>query len=216
MCSSDASSRRTASQNSASPGASTTSPHTVIARRPPGASHCPRPPQQAGHVVHEEEAEHRQHRVERRRRHRQRLDVARPRSAPASDPQRWPERGPARRATASGRRPAPRPTVPTARAAGSADAPVPQHRSSTRSPGARCEPLHRAPSVLVPEGQRVEVIGRRRVGGDDARVVGHGRRRHDTLQPLSGGPVPLPLGTPWRDRLITREARALSCSCTTG
>ena len=39
MGSSDGSSRRTASQNSGSPGASTTSPHTVIAKRPPGASH---------------------------------------------------------------------------------------------------------------------------------------------------------------------------------
>ena len=165
MCSSDGSSRRTASQNSASPGASTTSPHTVIASCPPGASHDHARPEQAGHVVEEEEAEHRHHRVERAGANvsastsptskRACVEPGGRRRARACVDERRREVHAEHRSRRADQRA--RPAAPTRRC-----------RSTDRAPAPRPEPqpVHRPPPVLVPERQPVEVIGRRRVRGD--------------------------------------------------
>ena len=186
MCSSVGSSRRTASQKYGSPGASTTPPHTVMASWPPVASH-----------------DHARRSVPAMSSRKKSPNTD---TTASSDPAAissvatsatWNSAWVSPRAAAAARACATSAGVrstPTTRPAGSHAFGGRQGRragaaAQVEHPRARrqVQPVDRAASEVMPEGQAVEMVGGGGVGVDDAGGVGHRTRGDHSGRPASRG-----------------------------
>ena len=186
-------------------------------RQPPaGREPRPRPPQHAGHVVHEEEPEDREDGVEGRRRDRPDVSTSptskracvRPAAAASARARSTSDGVRSTPSTAPGR--ADRACRRQRRRAGAAaqvEHALPRRQRAAAAP---CAARTRARTAACRSDRPPPCRWRRR-GPCRSSLE---QRRHDTLRPTSGAPVP-PRG-PRRTSHSTMEARALSCRFTTG